>query len=234
MELVMHTENLVKTYGAKESITHALCGVDLNVYRGEILTILGSSGSGKSTLLNMLGGMDIPTSGKVFYHDISIGELSSKERAVYRRKQIGFVFQQYNLISDLTAGENIHMASALAKSDTTPREMLAMVGLEDKVNVYPAKLSGGEQQRVSIARALAKKADILLCDEPTGALDFNSGKQILKILESLSRREGQTVVIVTHTKAIADMADRVIYMRSGKIMRMYNNANPISADEVEW
>ena len=231
---ILSAKDLCKTYGKGESAAHALSGVSLDVREGELLAILGSSGSGKSTLLNMLGGMDKPDSGEIIVGGRDLTKMNERSMNNYRRKDIGFVFQSFNLIAELTAKENVAMTADLTGNPHIIEEVFETVGLSRKMNSYPTQLSGGEQQRVSIARALAKNPRLLLCDEPTGALDYETGKQILVEIEKLVRELGKTVVIVTHTKEIGRMADRVIRMRSGKIIEESENPNPVSAAEIEW
>ena len=233
-EIILSAKQLCKTYGKGEAAVHALDGVSLDIYDGELLCILGSSGSGKSTLLNMLGGMDQPDSGTITIGGKDLARMKDRELTRYRREDIGFVFQSFNLIAELTAKENVAMTADAAKGSAIVKEMLELVGLGAKLNSYPTQMSGGEQQRVSIARALAKNPRLLLCDEPTGALDYETGKQILIALEKLVREYGRTVVIVTHTQEIGHMADRVIRMRSGRIIEQYENAEPVSAETMEW
>lgn len=234
MHVLLETRNLWKEYGSGKGVTVALRDVSIQVYEGEMLVILGSSGSGKSTLLHLLGGMDSASKGNIYYNSQDISHLSTSERARYRCRHIGFVFQFYNLIADLTVKENVELAAALVKHPMAAETALEMVGLKNKLNDYPAELSGGEQQRVSIARALAKQTGLMLFDEPTGALEYESGKRILSIMELLVHEYKQTVIMVTHTQAIADMADRVIRMRNGQIIDIKKNPSPISADEVNW
>ena len=231
---ILSAEDLYKTYGKGEGATHALNGVSLEVREGELLAILGSSGSGKSTLLNMLGGMDKPDRGDIVIGGRNLTKMNERGLTNYRRKDIGFVFQSFNLIAELTARENVAMTADLSEDPHIIDKVFETVGLSHKMNNYPTQLSGGEQQRVSIARALAKNPRLLLCDEPTGALDYETGKQILVEIEKLVRELGKTVVIVTHTKEIGRMADRVIRMRSGKIIEENENPYPISAAEIEW
>jgi len=231
---ILSAKNLCKTYGKGESAAHALCGVSLDIRKGELLAILGSSGSGKSTLLNMLGGMDKPDSGEIIVGGRDLTKMNERALTAYRRKDIGFVFQSFNLIAELTAKENVALTADTSENAHIIDDVFETVGLSRKMNNYPTQLSGGEQQRVSIARALAKNPRLLLCDEPTGALDYETGKQILVEIEKLVREFGKTVVIVTHTKEIGRMADRVIRMRSGKIIEESENPDPISAAEIEW
>ncbi|MEN6351311.1 MAG: ABC transporter ATP-binding protein [Syntrophomonas sp.] len=217
-----------------EVTVEALKSTSLEVYEGELLVILGPSGSGKSTLLNLLGGMDQPTSGHIFFQDKDLSHASEKELTMYRRYEVGFVFQFYNLIPDLTAGENVALAAELVSNPLRVEEVLEEVGLSERIDHFPAQMSGGEQQRVSIARALVKKPSILLCDEPTGALDDNTGKVILRLLEKVARERKSTVVIVTHNSAIGAMADRIFKMRSGNLVEMVKNPNPVPAERIEW
>ncbi len=233
-EIILQVNDLRKTYGSEENIVHALDGIDLSVYEGELLVILGSSGSGKSTLLNMLGGMDVPNSGTILFRGVDIGKYKDKELTLYRRNHVGFVFQSFNLIGELTVRENVKMTADLKHHPGIVEETLDILGLSEKKDKYPSQLSGGQQQRVAIARALAGSSDILLCDEPTGALDYDTGKQILVQLQELSQVHGKTVVIVTHTKEISMMADRVITMKDGRIIHETVNEAPVSADAIDW
>lgn len=227
-------ENIIKTYGAGSAQINALDGVDFEINKGEFCILLGSSGAGKTTLLNMLGGMDTITSGRIEFDGKDVSKLSKRELAEYRRHDVGFVFQFYNLIPNLTALENVEIAAQLCKNPIPAAEALRMVGLSERANNFPAQLSGGEQQRVAIARALAKNPRLLLCDEPTGALDYVTGKAVLKLLYDLSREHGTTVIIITHNQAIAPMADRIIKIKSGKIRSNEINENVIPIDEIEW
>ena len=232
--LLIRTEHLNKTYGKGEGQVRALSDVSLEIYEGELLTILGSSGSGKSTLLNLLGGMDRPDSGSIFFEGRDLCVQNDKALTRYRREQVGFVFQSFNLIAELTARENVALTASDSKNPKMVEQLFELVGIGDKLNSYPPQLSGGEQQRVSIARALAKNPRVLLCDEPTGALDYESGKQILQQLEQLARVHGRTVVIVTHTQEIGRMSDRIIRMRSGKIIEERVVKEPVRAEVIEW
>ena len=232
--VILEAKELRKTYGSGGGAVHALSSVSLNIYDGEFLAILGSSGSGKSTLLNMLGGMDRPDSGTILFQGKEISRMSDRGRTDYRRKYVGFVFQSFNLIAELTVRENVALTADMAGDSNIVDRTLEMMGLLEKRDAYPSQLSGGQQQRVSIARALAKKSRLLLCDEPTGALDYETGKQILVQLEELVRVHGKTVVIVTHTQEIGKMADRTIRMRNGKIRECAVNEHPLSAREIEW
>lgn len=208
--------------------------VNFGIEKGEFAIILGSSGAGKSTVLNILGGMDTNDDGKVIIDGKDISGYSQKELVTYRRNDVGFVFQFYNLIQNLTAKENVELASEIVKEASDPIEVLKEVGLEKRINNFPAQLSGGEQQRVAIARAVAKNPKILLCDEPTGALDYQTGKQVLQILQDMSRKKGSTVVIVTHNAAIAPIGDRVISMHDGTVKNIQINKNPQKISEIEW
>ena len=234
MDKMIEVRDLVKTYGSKENAVRALNGINLDVYEGELLIVLGSSGSGKSTLLNMLGGMDLPDQGSVWFRGKEISHLGDRELTKYRRNSVGFVFQAFHLIGELTVSENVALTADLREDPKIVEHMLELMGISDKKNKYPSQLSGGEQQRVAIARALAGSANLLLCDEPTGALDYETGRMILIQLEKLVREHHKTVVIVTHTKEIAEMGDRVITMRDGHILSIKENASPISAERIEW
>ena len=222
---VYHTGNVDVT---------ALSGADFFINKGELCVILGQSGAGKTTLLNILGGMDKLSSGEVFLDGHNISNLKNNELAMYRRNDVGFVFQFYNLIPNLTAYENIEMASQLVKNPMDPEKLLKEVGLENRRTNFPAQLSGGEQQRVSIARAIAKNPKLLLCDEPTGALDYQTGKAILKLLQKLSVQNKMTVVIITHNSALTAMADRVIRLKNGKVESNIKNDAPLNVDLIEW
>lgn len=232
--ILLQAIRLRKTYGAGQNAVKALDNVSLKIYRGELLVILGSSGSGKSTLLNMLGGMDRPDSGRIYFDGKKISRLNDRGLTDYRFRNIGFIFQSFNLIAELTVRENVALTADFSQDANIVDHMLEMVGLADKRDAYPSQLSGGQQQRTSIARALAGKSSLLLCDEPTGALDYETGKQILVQLEALTRQYGKTVVVVTHTQEIGKMADRVIRMRDGKIIEQIKNDLPIPAGNIEW
>ena len=233
-EAFLTARHLVKTYGHGQNRTIALSDVSLEIRSGELLVILGSSGSGKSTLLNMLGGMDRPDSGTIEIRGKNVSGMNDRDLTRYRKQHVGFVFQNFNLIPTLTVIENVALVKEIAPNPLSSHDMLKAVGLEDHIHQFPSELSGGEQQRVSIARALAKNGDLLLCDEPTGALDSDTGKQILIQLEELVRVHGRTVVIVTHTREVGRMADRVIRIRNGKIVEEVNNGQVVSAREIEW
>ena len=223
-----------KTYRMGDVEVHAVDGMDFEIERGEFCVIVGPSGAGKTTVLNMLGGMDSATSGTIMLDGREISGLSEHELTLYRRHEIGFVFQFYNLVQNLTALENVELASQICKDPLPAEEVLRQVGLGERMDNFPAQLSGGEQQRVSIARALAKNPTLLLCDEPTGALDYNTGKQILKLLQDTCRETGRTVAVVTHNSAFCEIADRVIRVRSGKAESVEVNEHPASAETLEW
>jgi putative ABC transport system ATP-binding protein len=227
-------KNVSKIYQSGDVKVEALKDASFEIGKGEICVIVGQSGAGKTTLLNILGGMDKLTSGEVFLDGQNISKYGKKQLATYRRRDIGFVFQFYNLIPNLTAIENVEIASQLSKNPIAPAEIIEQVGLSDRVNNFPAQLSGGEQQRVSIARALAKNPKLLLCDEPTGALDYETGKAVLKLLQECSRKNGMTVVIITHNSALTAMADRVIKVKSGKIASVKLNENVVPVENIEW
>ncbi len=225
---------VTKTYGSGNAQVRALDGVSFFIDQGEFCVLLGSSGAGKTTLLNMLGGMDTITSGKIEFDGRDVSTLNRRELAEYRRHDVGFVFQFYNLIPNLTALENVEIAAQLCQNPIPAAEALRMVGLAERADHFPAQLSGGEQQRVAIARALAKNPRLLLCDEPTGALDYVTGKAILKLLYDLSRERNTTVIMITHNQAIAPMADRIIRIRSGKIESNEINSHVVPIDRIEW
>ena len=214
---VFQTRGLTKTYDQGEVQVHALRGVDLDLYGGDLVVMLGASGSGKSTLLNILGGLDVPSTGEVRYRDFDLSTAGDRELTRYRREHVGFVFQFYNLIPSLTARENVAAVTEIATNPMTPEEALELVGLKSRIDHFPAQLSGGEQQRVAIARAIAKRPDVLLCDEPTGALDSATGVLVLEALDKANRETGTTTVIITHNASIAGMADRVITLSDGNI-----------------
>lgn len=226
--------NVVKTYGTGEAEIHALNGATFAVEKGELAAILGASGAGKTTALNILGGMDFATSGNVIVDGRDVAHYREAELVEYRRSDIGFVFQFYNLVPNLTALENVELASQICPDSLDAAETLAKVGLEHRLDNFPAQLSGGEQQRVAIARALAKNPKLLLCDEPTGALDYNTGKQILQLLQDTCRNEGITVLLITHNSALAPMADRLIQFRNGTVTDISVNTNPTPIAEIEW
>ncbi len=227
-------DSVYKRYKMGEIVINAADGVTFNIEQGEFCVIVGASGAGKTTVLNILGGMDDCDDGKVRVAGDLINEYDSKSLIEYRRYDVGFVFQFYNLVPNLTALENVELATQIGTKSLNPTKVLERVGLAERLNNFPAQLSGGEQQRVSIARALAKNPKLLLCDEPTGALDYNTGKQILKLLQDTSRETGMTVIVITHNQALTPMADRVISMKSGRVVDMQINENPMSVEDIEW
>ncbi|WP_418752064.1 ABC transporter ATP-binding protein [Frisingicoccus sp.] len=234
MEAYVKLENVTKIYRMGEIEIHAADGIDFEIMKGEFVVIVGPSGAGKTTVLNVLGGMDTATSGSIWVDGKDISKYHSRQLTEYRRDDIGFVFQFYNLISNLTALENVELALQICRDPLGARSVLRDVGLGDRMKNFPAQLSGGEQQRVSIARALAKNPKLLLCDEPTGALDYNTGKAILKLLQDMCREKGMTVIVITHNSAIAPMADRVIKIKNGKVSGITVNENPVSVETIEW
>lgn len=227
-------DKVCKKYVTGEVVVDALNNTSFKIEKGELAVILGPSGAGKTTALNILGGMDTATSGKVIVDNVDITKSNDKELILYRRHNIGFVFQFYNLVQNLTVLENVELAVQLCKDHLDPKTILKKVGLEKRLNNFPAQLSGGEQQRVAIARAIAKNPKLLLCDEPTGALDYNTGKQILKLLQDTSRKEKMTVIIITHNSAIAPMADKIIKFKNGTVNDIIINKNPTDIDKIEW
>ena len=234
MEHYIEATNLSKVYRTGDVETVALHDVSFTIDKGEICVIVGASGAGKTTLLNILGGMDTLTGGKIILDGQEISSFNQRQLTTYRRYDIGFVFQFYNLIPNLTALENVELASQISRNPLEPAEVLRQVGLEARSSNFPAQLSGGEQQRVAIARALAKNPKLLLCDEPTGALDYNTGKAILKLLQDTCRATGMTIVIITHNKALTAMADRVISIKSGTISSIRRNETVTPVEEIEW
>jgi putative ABC transport system ATP-binding protein len=226
--------DVVRSYGEGTAKINALDGASFGVEKGELAVVLGQSGAGKTTALNILGGMDRATSGRVVVGDRDISNASENDLVLFRRADVGFVFQFYNLVPNLTTLENVELAAQICPDSLDAEETLGKVGLSERLNNFPAQLSGGEQQRVSIARALAKNPKLLLCDEPTGALDYQTGKQILQLLQDTCRRDGITVVIVTHNAALADMADRLIRFKSGRVTEVTVNASPLPISEIEW
>jgi putative ABC transport system ATP-binding protein len=227
-------EDVKKTYKMGEVTIHAVDGVDMEIKEGEFAVIVGPSGAGKTTVLNMLGGMDSVTSGKIIVDGRDISRYNSRQLTKYRRDDIGFVFQFYNLIQNLNALENVELALQISKNPLDAKEVLTDVGLASRMYNFPSQLSGGEQQRVAIARALAKNPKLLLCDEPTGALDYQTGKAILKLLQDTCRQRGMTVIVITHNLAIAPMADRVIQIKNGRVSDMRVNRNPQPVETIEW
>ena len=226
--------NVTKNYHVGEVDIHALAGIDFQVAKGQLVIICGASGAGKSTILNILGGMDTASSGEVIVDGKHIEQFNEKQLTDYRRFDIGFVFQFYNLVMNLTALENVELACEIARTPMDPAEILKKVGLQERMNNFPSQLSGGEQQRVSIARALAKNPRLLLCDEPTGALAYRTGKQILHLLQDASRKEGMTVLIITHNLALCPMGDKVIHIKSGLVEATEVHEHPADIDEIEW
>lgn len=230
----LELSNVGKNYKVGTVTVEALKGVTFGLEDGDFAVVLGSSGAGKTTLLNLLGGMDCATEGVIKLGDKEVTSLNKRGLTEYRRNDVGFVFQFYNLMPNLTALENVEIAVEICKDHLSPEEILKEVGLGERLNNFPAQLSGGEQQRVSIARAMAKNPKLLLCDEPTGALDYNTGKKILKLLYDVSKQRKRLVIVVTHNSALKDMADKVVYIKSGRIERIETNARPVPIEEIEW
>lgn len=233
-ENYIQLENVSKIYGSKEVKIVAVDEISFSIAKGEFVVIVGPSGAGKTTVLNILGGMDKASSGSVLVDGRDIARYSNRQLTGYRRNDIGFVFQFYNLVPNLTALENVELAGQICKNPLDARKVLKEVGLKDRLGNFPAQLSGGEQQRVSIARALAKNPKMLLCDEPTGALDYQTGKAILKLLQDMCREKGMTVIVITHNSALTPMADRVIRIKNGKVSQMTRNDHPTPVEEIEW
>lgn len=227
-------KDVVKEYKTGDVSIKAADGISLSIEKGEFVVIVGPSGAGKTTVLNILGGMDTLTSGSVIVDGTDISKFNSKNLTTYRRYDIGFVFQFYNLVQNLTAKENVELANQISKNPLDAATVLMEVGLKDRMDNFPAQLSGGEQQRVAIARALAKNPKMLLCDEPTGALDYNTGKAILKLLQDTCRKKGMTVIVITHNQAIVPMADRVFKIKNGQVSDTYVNNNTVSVERIEW
>ena len=234
MEEFVKLQDITKIYKMGEVEIRAADRISFAINKGEFVVIVGPSGAGKTTVLNILGGMDTATSGKLIVDGEDITAYNAKQLTGYRREDIGFVFQFYNLVPNLTALENVELALQICRDPLDAREVMEEVGLGDRRDNFPAQLSGGEQQRVSIARALAKNPKLLLCDEPTGALDYNTGKAILKLLQNMCRERGMTVIVITHNQALAPMADRLIHIKNGQVSKMELNENPMSIDEIEW
>lgn len=234
MEEFVKLQDITKIYKMGEVEIRAADNISFSIDKGEFVVIVGPSGAGKTTVLNILGGMDTATDGVLTVDGEEITAYNAKRLTGYRREDIGFVFQFYNLVPNLTALENVELALQICRDPLDAREVLREVGLGDRLDNFPAQLSGGEQQRVSIARALAKNPKLLLCDEPTGALDYNTGKAILKLLQNMCRERGMTVIVITHNQAIAPMADRLIHIKNGQVSQMELNENPMSIDEIEW
>lgn len=233
-DTVLCTKNIDKVYQTGEVEIHALRGVSVEFYESEFVVLLGASGSGKSTLLNIIGGLDTPSSGKVFYKQEQLTDYSMNKLTSFRREHVGFVFQFYNLIPSLTALENVALVTEIAQDPMQPEDALALVGLESRVNHFPAQLSGGEQQRVAIARAIAKKPSILLCDEPTGALDSHTGTMVLEAIDAVNREVGTTTILITHNAVVGRMADRSISLADGKISTVIVNDTRVKASELTW
>ncbi|MCR4904283.1 MAG: ABC transporter ATP-binding protein [Butyrivibrio sp.] len=227
-------QNVVREYTMGEVTIRAVDEISFDIKKGEFAIIVGPSGAGKTTVLNMLGGMDICNGGNIFVDNVEVSKMKNKQLTRYRRYDIGFVFQFYNLVQNLTALENVELAAQICKNPLSPQEVLEHVGLEKRSKNFPAQLSGGEQQRVAIARALAKNPKLLLCDEPTGALDYITGKQILKLLQDTCRKNGMTVIVITHNTALCPMADHVIHIKNGKVDKEEFNDNPVPIEEIEW
>ncbi|MBU4272466.1 MAG: ABC transporter ATP-binding protein [Planctomycetes bacterium] len=232
--VLLRLRNVGKTFQMGEVAVEALSDVSLDIYAGEFLVMVGPSGSGKTTILNLVGGLDSVTAGRVWFEDREITAFTAAELTRYRRETVGFVFQFYNLVPNLTACENVMVSTELSRDPMDVVESLRLVDMEDRMDHFPSQLSGGEQQRVAIARALAKNPTLLLCDEPTGALDFATGKRVLRTLLDLKRQLGKTVVLITHNSAIAQMADRVVRLRSGQIVELHDNPQPLPPEEVVW
>lgn len=232
--VVFHVHGVTKIYQMGEVAVQALRGVDLDLYDGEFVVLLGPSGSGKSTLLNILGGLDTPTDGHVYYGERDLTRANERELTEYRRYHVGFVFQFYNLIPSLTARENVAVVTEIARSPMQPEAALQLVGLGERLDHFPAQLSGGEQQRVAIARAIAKRPDVLLCDEPTGALDSKTGIVVLEALQNVNQEMGTTTAVITHNAGIAQMADRVIHLADGRISEVQQNPTRVAPHELSW
>lgn len=234
MSAFVEFQSVDKIYQSGEVSIQALKDVNFEINQGEFCVIVGASGAGKTTILNILGGMDTLSAGKVFLDGQEISAYNKKQLTAYRRYDVGFVFQFYNLVQNLTALENVELAAQICKEPLDPMEVLTDVGLKERSKNFPAQLSGGEQQRVAIARALAKNPKLLLCDEPTGALDYNTGKAVLKLLQDTCRQKGKTVVVITHNQALTAMADRIITVKSGTVQSMVLNQNIVNVEEIEW
>lgn len=232
--VLLHLERVGKTFQMGEVSVEALRDVSLRICQGEMLVLVGPSGSGKTTILNIVGGLDTASSGRVWFRDREMTTFTPAELTRYRRDTVGFIFQFYNLVPNLSAKENVMVSTELSDHPMDPAEALRLVGLEERSDHFPSQLSGGEQQRVAIARALAKNPDLLLCDEPTGSLDFSTGKRVLRMLVDLKRRLGKTIVLITHNNAIAPVADRVVRLRSGQVVEVAANPQPVPPEEITW
>jgi putative ABC transport system ATP-binding protein len=232
--ICFETKQLRKVYGSGHSAVEALRGVDLELPEHELVVLLGASGSGKSTLLNILGGLDRPTGGRLFFRGVELTHASQRELTQYRREHVGFVFQFYNLMASLTARENVALVTEIAEQPLSPEEALQIVGLEQRLDHFPSQLSGGEQQRVAIARAIAKQPSVLLCDEPTGALDSKTGVRVLEALRNVNEKMGATTLLITHNAAVADMADRVVIFSDGQIREQRRNEQRKAPEEISW
>lgn len=231
---ILRFEDVWKVYRMGKVEVYALRGIDLSVEDGEFVVVLGPSGSGKTTMLNIAGGIDKPTKGKVFFRYLEISSLDEKELTMFRRRHVGFVFQFFNLVPTLTARENVQLAAELVDNPRDVDEVLEIVGLRHRANHLPTEMSGGEQQRVAIARALVKNPDLILCDEPTGNLDFETGKRVLRVMRNINREEGRTFLLVTHNAVIAKMADRVIHFKDGQVVKIEENPEPLEPEELSW
>lgn len=232
--VVLRVSEVSKRYIMGEVTVDALRHVSADFRAGELVVLLGTSGSGKSTLLNIIGGLDVPSEGRIFFHGREMTSATEQELTAYRRESIGFVFQFYNLISSLTALENVQMVTEISRNPMPPEEALRLVGLADRMHHFPSQLSGGQQQRVAIARAVAKKPELLLCDEPTGALDYETGKLVLEVIRKVNEELGTTTLVITHNVSIAAMADTVVHMRSGEITEVERNERKVSPSELSW
>jgi putative ABC transport system ATP-binding protein len=233
-DVLLHLDNVGKTYQMGEVAVEVLKDISLEIYHGELLVLVGPSGSGKTTMLNIIGGLDVPSCGRVWYRERDISGASPRELTRYRRETVGFVFQFYNLVPNLTARENVMVSTEISAKPMDVEQVLDLVGLGERKDHFPSQMSGGEQQRVAIARALAKNPELLLCDEPTGALDFETGKKVLRLLVDLKNQLGKTIMVITHNGALADAADRVVRLRSGEIVETHDNESPTPPEEIVW
>ena len=233
-DVLLHLEQVGKTYQMGEVSVEVLKGISLEIYHGELLVLVGPSGSGKTTMLNIIGGLDVPSVGQVWYRDRDISKVNARELTRYRRETVGFVFQFYNLVPNLTARENVMVSTEISADPMDVDQVLDLVGLTERRDHFPSQLSGGEQQRVAIARALAKNPELVLCDEPTGALDFETGKKVLRLLVDLKDQLGKTIMVITHNGALAEAADRVVRLRSGEIIETHENEQPAAPESIVW